>query len=586
MMKSIIVCCLLLVVSGSLLAQYSREEKLEQLKNRTDIKVTEVEKDILKIEYPQGKVIYKNISDYQTPITDNLSFSPTFDSTIIDLTTIDTTLYYHKYSFWQEVPIHNWSFDYIRAGDVNNNGKTELYGSRKFFWSDYEPVTVYELNEAGRFDSVFQYSQESRVRNIYDVTGDGQTELHLSTGGTLPVGSFQQRFYSKPNYPSLATELNFSFAPYGFPYPQLNNLTLGDFDKDGYTDLLFSRASTPYVYIFEYNPVIDNFDSVYWFEGMDGKGGFSVGDFDLDGKTDMVFGTVNGTIYVLENEGDNQYSNSWQGSVQSNNAYVHTWTNDIDKNGKPEFWVLADAFYNGVGTTRITIFETNGDNLYHVVGRIDLVGIFSFYAGNMQAIDIDGDGVEEVATCIDQNFLILKFNGSKDHHSYEVYYIKKNEIAASGGYSVYFGATMYDLSGNGNIIILISMDEGNHNNTLVRHFTQIYKPDSTTSVNIEDDLTPNSIKLSQNYPNPFNPSTSVKFEINLLSTVSIKIFNILGKEITTLLEKQISPGIYTIDWEARDSNNQLLPSSVYLIRLSANNESGNYIHTIKALLLK
>jgi hypothetical protein len=65
MMKSIIVCCLLFVVSSTVFAQYSREEKLEQLKSRTDIKVTESaeggEKDILKIEYPQGKVIYKNI---------------------------------------------------------------------------------------------------------------------------------------------------------------------------------------------------------------------------------------------------------------------------------------------------------------------------------------------------------------------------------------------------------------------------------------------------------------------------------------------------------------------------------------------
>jgi len=67
---------------------------------------------------------------------------------------------------------------------------------------------------------------------------------------------------------------------------------------------------------------------------------------------------------------------------------------------------------------------------------------------------------------------------------------------------------------------------------------------------------------------------------------SIKVFNILGKEITTLLNKELSPGSYTIDWEARDSNGQLLPSGVYLIRLTANNNAGNYTQTIKTLLLK
>jgi hypothetical protein len=91
-------------------------------------------------------------------------------------------------------------------------------------------------------------------------------------------------------------------------------------------------------------------------------------------------------------------------------------TNDIDKNGKPEFWVMADAFYGNYAATRITIFETDGDNSYHAVGRVDLLGIFSFYAGTIQAVDIDGDGIEEVAICIDDNFLILKFNGSENHH--------------------------------------------------------------------------------------------------------------------------------------------------------------------------
>lgn len=588
-----IVCCLLFTVSISF-AQYSREEKLQQLKTRTNIKVTESaaggEKDILKIEYPHGKVMYKNIADHRLPLTDNLNYSPTFDSTIIDLRTIDTSLYYHKYSFWQEVPIHNWSFDYIRAGDVNKNGKPELYGARKFFNSGYEPVTIYELNEAGSFDSVFQYSQESRVRNIYDVTGNGQLEVHLSTGGTLPTGSFQQRFYSKENDSLLATELNFTFAPYGFPYPQLNNLTLGDFDKDGYTDLLFSRASTPYVYIFEYNPFINNFDSVYRFEAMDGKGGFSVGDFDLDGKTDMVFGTIDGSIYVLKNEGDNQYTNSWQGMVETYNVYFHTSTNDIDGNGKPEFWVMGDAYYNGIGTTRITIFETNGNNSYHAVGRIDLLGVFSFYAGTIQAIDIDGDGTEEVAICIDGNFLILKFNGSKGHHSYELYYIKKNEIDTLEEWQTYFGAVMYDLRNNGGPEILISMAHtiSIQQNILSRGVTKIYRSDSTTSI-IRNKVLSISNKLFQNYPNPFNPVTNIQFQLNKLKTVSIIVYNILGKEIKVLLKDELPAGEYTIQWNGKDNKENVLPGGIYFIQMVAipnGRQDGAYHQTIKTVLLK
>ena len=100
-------------------------------------------------------------------------------------------------------------------------------------------------------------------------------------------------------------QFNFNFNP-DMPY-QLDDPTLGEFDGDQKTDLLFDKASD--VYIFEYNPIINNFDSVYHFQVPDpidlGVGGYSVGDFDLDGKTDIVFSTVRGKVFVIENEGDN-----------------------------------------------------------------------------------------------------------------------------------------------------------------------------------------------------------------------------------------------------------------------------------------
>src|SRR5690554_6174827 len=122
-MRLIFVCCLLLVVCCTAFAQQSREEILKQLSKRTDIKVTEVEKDILRLEDPSGKVVYKNIGDYVPNNERNLTYSPSTDRTIIELTTIDTTLYYHNEGFWQEVPRSNADYDYVRVGDVNNNGK-------------------------------------------------------------------------------------------------------------------------------------------------------------------------------------------------------------------------------------------------------------------------------------------------------------------------------------------------------------------------------------------------------------------------------------------------------------------------------
>jgi hypothetical protein len=586
-MKKIFICCLLFVVSSLVIAQSSKEEKLQQLKNRGDIKVTEVEPNFLKLEYPNGKVLYKNIGDYKHPESgiQHLKYAPTYDSTIIDLTTIDTTLYYQKYKFWLEVPLHNWDFECLRIGDVNNNGRPELYGARKFFQSDFEPVAVYELNNSEVFEEIYQYDSVFRARSIYDVDRDGKEEVLLTLPPLFGIGT-QQRFFSKENDTSLATQLNFilNYWPY-----QLDDITLGDFDGDINTDMLFDRSGWPDFHILEYNPVSNNFDSVYRFDVSEpapwDEGGYSVGDFDLDSKTDIVFGTGRGNVFVIENEGDNQYLNTWSESVESNHAYIHTPSNDIDKNGKPEFWVLGDAYYNGIGTTRITIFETNGDNSYYAVGRVDLVGVFSFYAGTMQAVDVDNDGTDEIAVCIDGNFIILKFSGSQNHQTYEVYYIKQNEFNTGEEYQVYVGATMYDRRNAGEYEILISMYhsiEVQPNIYNTRYVTKIYKPDSTTSINDAGEILPNTTMLYQNYPNPFNPQTKINFELNKLEKVSIKVYNVLGKEIKQLLQENLPSGEHNIQWDGKDNLGITLPSGVYFIQMIA----GSYQKTIKTILLK
>lgn len=569
-----------MLLAGNLLVaqvnSLNRKEKLEQLKNRDDTKVTEVEPDLIMIEYPDGKTLYKNVGDYKPQTNKHtLIYSPTYDSTIIDLRYIDTTLYHLKYQYWQEVPINNWQFDHLRIGDVNLNGKIELYGVRKFFWEEQKPIAIYELNELENFEFKYQYDSVNIARSIYDVDGDQQNEVILTLPPLYGTGN-QQKFFSKPTQRSFATELNFIL---NFPTAQLDDITMGDLDGDEFTDLLFARNGWTDIHILEYNPVINNFDSVYRFDISEPPpwwiSGFSVGDFDIDNKTDLVFGSMRGNVFVIENKGDNQYTNSWQGSVESYHAYIHTPSNDVDKNGKPEFWVLADAYYNGVGTTRLTIFENNGDNNYQAAGRVDLIGIFSFYAGTIQALDIDKDGTQEIVICIDDNFLILKFNGSRNHQTYELYYIKQNDLWTQDEFTTYYGAIMYDLNQNGNYEILISMIHILWQQT-GRFLTKIYKPDSTSNVK-EDDFIPQTNKLYQNYPNPFNPETKIKYSIPKINFVSLKIYDLLGNEIATLVNEEKPSGVYEVEFNASN-----LSSGIYFYRLQA----GEFILTKKLVLLK
>jgi hypothetical protein len=83
--------------------------------------------------------------------------------------------------------------------------------------------------------------------------------------------------------------------------------------------------------------------------------------------------------------------------------------------------------------------------------------------------------------------------------------------------------------------------------------------------------------LGQNFPNPFNPSTKLNYDVPELSFVSINIYDVLGKEITTLVNKEQPQGYYEIEWNAAS-----LPSGVYFYQL----RSGDFMATKKMILLK
>lgn len=93
-------------------------------------------------------------------------------------------------------------------------------------------------------------------------------------------------------------------------------------------------------------------------------------------------------------------------------------------------------------------------------------------------------------------------------------------------------------------------------------------------------LIPEKFSLSQNYPNPFNPSTKIKFAIPHTSSVAqtfLYVFDILGREVATLVNQQLAPGTYQTEWNA--SNH---PSGLYFYKLT----SGDYSETKKMILLK
>ena len=98
-----------------------------------------------------------------------------------------------------------------------------------------------------------------------------------------------------------------------------------------------------------------------------------------------------------------------------------------------------------------------------------------------------------------------------------------------------------------------------------------------TSVQSFDSPNPDIFYLFQNYPQPFNPATTIKYQIPELSFVTIKVFDLLGNEIETLVKEKRQPGIYEVNFNADG-----LASGVYIYKLTA----GNFTSSKKLILLK
>jgi hypothetical protein len=96
---------------------------------------------------------------------------------------------------------------------------------------------------------------------------------------------------------------------------------------------------------------------------------------------------------------------------------------------------------------------------------------------------------------------------------------------------------------------------------------------------------PEDFHLEQNYPNPFNPTTTIYYELPGESRVTLKMFNLLGQEIATLVNEVKQAGLYEVQWNAAT-----FPSGVYFYRLQARpivgGQAGDFVQTRKLILLR
>ncbi len=188
-------------------------------------------------------------------------------------------------------------------------------------------------------------------------------------------------------------------------------------------------------------------------------------------------------------------------------------------------------------------------------------------------------------------------NGKVSRLFYPYSNIKDAVLFAKNG-NTFVGCTMTDINGlyhllslpSGNLKIIVNRigflsDSTNVNVTPTSNIDSInfHLYSLFTGIKQTESEISTELKLSQNYPNPFNPVTRIKFEVAMDSRlrgndrVVLKVYDILGKEIQTLVNEQLQPGTYEVTFDGSN-----LPSGVYFYKLRA----GDYTETKKMLMIK
>ena len=93
---------------------------------------------------------------------------------------------------------------------------------------------------------------------------------------------------------------------------------------------------------------------------------------------------------------------------------------------------------------------------------------------------------------------------------------------------------------------------------------------------------PGKFELAQNYPNPFNPTTLISYALPQNAFVTLKVYDMLGREVKTLVSKEVAAGKYSVEWNGDDNFGNKVATGAYVYRITA----GDFVSVKKMLLIK
>ncbi|HCV42689.1 MAG TPA: hypothetical protein DGH68_04330, partial [Bacteroidetes bacterium] len=224
------------------------------------------------------------------------------------------------------------------------------------------------------------------------------------------------------------------------------------------------------------------------------------------------------------------------------------------------------------------VFLRNQGNATFVVDTISTTA-----TRGVAALDYENDGDLDFVTInrtLDSLGVTIFLNDGAGHFTE-----KRNcHYPFASGWPNGIVAADFDLDGRKDIAI-VSRTIGGHDSLFVLY--NLGGLNATTGVadHPKSEL-PQGFSLLQNYPNPFNPSTRIEYTLSVESGVAIKVYNILGQEVATLVNEQQSGGRHVVEWNGRSTNGLAVSSGVYFYRIEARQLDGQFQYaSVKKMVL-